>query len=314
MIDAAYCQLMAEYNAWMNGKVYAACASLPQEVLLEDRGAFFKSIYLTLNHIAYSDMAFLSRFTGDPTEVPPLGQDLFGGFAQLRAEREKLDRRLVNWASTLTPEWLALPLTYVSKVDGRDRTVPRWILVTHLFNHQTHHRGQVTTLLSQRSVDVGSTDIPFMPRFSSPTKQDASRHAQHMSTEVEVLRQFFDALNRNDMQAITQDFDPQIVRVEPEGFPTAGTYRGIAAVQEHVRNGRGSWAEGSCNPEKFLVNGDKVVVYLQARVRRKDAVEWSGGRFADGFVFREGKITEYLSFGERSDALKWAGIDSPAAN
>ncbi len=129
-----------------------------------------------------------------------------------------------------------------------------------------------------------------------------------METEIEVLKQFFAAVNRNDMQAITKDFDPAIVRIEPEGFPTAGTYRGIAEVQEHVRKGRGSWAEGTCEPENFLVNGDKVVVYLHARVRLKDSTEWIGGRFADGFVFRDGKIIEYLSFGERAEALTWAGI------
>ncbi len=131
-----------------------------------------------------------------------------------------------------------------------------------------------------------------------------------MSTQTDALIKFFAAVNRNDMQAITKDFDPQIVRVEPEGFPTAGTYRGIAAVQEHVRRGRGTWAEGTCEPERFLERGDKVVVYLHVRVRLKDSTDWVGGRFADGFVFRDGKITEYHSFGQRPDALKWAGVDS----
>jgi uncharacterized damage-inducible protein DinB len=135
--------------------------------LHQDCGAFFKSIYLTLNHMAYADMAFLSRFTQEPSEVPELGADLFGGFAQLRTEREQLDERLRIWAATLSPQWLARPLTYVSKVDGRERTVPQWVLVSHLFNHQTHHRGQVTTLLSQRGLDAGLTDIPFMPRFNA---------------------------------------------------------------------------------------------------------------------------------------------------
>ncbi|HEY2780173.1 MAG TPA: nuclear transport factor 2 family protein [Steroidobacteraceae bacterium] len=129
-----------------------------------------------------------------------------------------------------------------------------------------------------------------------------------MKTETEALKEFFAAINRNDMQAITKDFDPEIVRVEPEGFPTAGTYRGIAEVQEHVTKGRGTWAEGTCEPERFLVNGDKVVVYLHARVRLRNTADWVGGRFADGFVFRSGKIIEYLSFGERAEALKWAGI------
>lgn len=97
-----------------------------------------------------------------------------------------------------------------------------------------------------------------------------------MSNPVEALEHFFAAINRNDMQAITRDFDPDIVRVEPEGFPTAGTYRGITEVQAHVTRGRGSWAEGTCDPEKFLVNGDKVVVYLVARVRMNGSNEWVG--------------------------------------
>jgi ketosteroid isomerase-like protein len=130
-----------------------------------------------------------------------------------------------------------------------------------------------------------------------------------MNNEIEVLEQFFAAINRNDMEGITKYLDPQIVRIEPEGFPTAGNYRGIAEVQEHVMKGRGTWAEGTCQPEKFLTNGDKVVVYLLVWVRLKDSTDWVGGRFADGFVFRDGKITLYLSFGERLDALKWAGIE-----
>lgn len=129
-----------------------------------------------------------------------------------------------------------------------------------------------------------------------------------MKTETEALEQFFAAINRNDMQAITKDFDPEIVRVEPEGFPTAGTYRGIAEVQEHVTKGRGSWAEGTCETEKLFANGDKIVVYLHARVRLKSSDEWVGGRFADGFVFRNGRIIQYLSFGERAETLEWAGI------
>ena len=132
-----------------------------------------------------------------------------------------------------------------------------------------------------------------------------------MSTEIETLEQFFAAINRNDIAALADYFDPQIVRIEPEGYPTAGTYHGIAEVQEHVSQGRGTWAEGSCDPEEFLVNGDKIVVYLYAWVRLKDAPDWSGGRFADGFVFRNGKIIEYRTFWNREDALKWASIEEP---
>jgi len=165
MIDTAYCQLMADYNQWMNDKLYRACALLPAQELHADKGAFFTSIYLTLNHIAYSDLAFLSRFTGEPAQVPPIGQDLFGGFQALSMQRQLLDARLCAWSQSLTAEWLAQTLTYVSKVDGKQRTAPHWVLVTHVFNHQTHHRGQLTTILTQQGIDVGSTDLPFMPRF-----------------------------------------------------------------------------------------------------------------------------------------------------
>jgi len=129
-----------------------------------------------------------------------------------------------------------------------------------------------------------------------------------MSLNTDVLQRFFDAINRNDIQAASREFALDVVRVEPEGFPTAGTYRGAADVEQHLRTGRGTWAEGSCDPEGFFENGDKVVVYLHAWVRLHGAAEWVGGRFADGFVLREGKIVDYRSFAKRADAMQWAGI------
>jgi ketosteroid isomerase-like protein len=130
-----------------------------------------------------------------------------------------------------------------------------------------------------------------------------------MSADTHVLEQFFDAVNRNDVQAIGKDFDPEIVRVEPAGFPTSGTYRGKAEVQAQIASGRGTWAEGTCEPERYIVNGDRVVVYLHVRVRLKDASEWIDARFADGFVLRDGRIVQHLSFAERRDALEWAGLE-----
>ena len=167
MITASHSQLMAQYNEWMNSRLYALCASLPEAELRKDRGAFFKSIYATLNHIAWGDLAFLSRLTGDPAVIPDPATDLFGSFSRLREERAALDERILAWSGALTPAWLEEPLTYTSKMDGKTRTVAKWVLVTHMFNHQTHHRGQVTTLLSQMGLDMGPTDIPFMSRFEA---------------------------------------------------------------------------------------------------------------------------------------------------
>jgi len=135
-----------------------------------------------------------------------------------------------------------------------------------------------------------------------------------MSTTTEALTEFYAAVNRNDIAAITKDFDPEIVHIEPEGFATAGTHRGTKEVQDTVRKGRSTWAEGSCDIEQFFGNQDKTVVFLHARVRLHNATEWTGGRFADGFVFRDGKITEYRTFWKREEALKWAGIDAASTS
>lgn len=167
MITAEHCHLMADYNRWMNRKLYEVCAGMDDAARKQDRGAFFGSIHSTLNHILYGDLAFMSRFTGEPEEVPPLGVDLYVEFDEMRRVRAALDDRIVEWAAGLTAEWLAGTLTYESKVDGVTRTVPHWAIVTHMFNHETHHRGQATTLLSQAGLDVGTTDIPFMPRFNA---------------------------------------------------------------------------------------------------------------------------------------------------
>ncbi|NOU21979.1 MAG: damage-inducible protein DinB [Methyloglobulus sp.] len=167
MIDQNQFELLADYNRWMNEKIYSTCSHLSDSELMADRGAFFKSIYHTLNHIMYGDLAFMSRFTGVPEIVPDLGVELFDTFSQLKTARFKLDTRIANWVKTLEEKWLLEVLTYTSKVDGKSRSVPRWVLVIHMFNHQTHHRGQITTLLSQLGLDIGSTDIPFMARFQA---------------------------------------------------------------------------------------------------------------------------------------------------
>ena len=165
MIDASYCTAMAEYNQWMNERLYAVCDTLEDKERKKDRAAFFGSIHRTLNHILYGDLAFMSRFTGNPNVVPELGVDLHQEFKELWAARSTLDVRILDWTQSLSIDWLSEELTYDSKVDGITRTVPRWVLVTHMFNHETHHRGQVTTLLSQLGIDMGTTDIPFMPKY-----------------------------------------------------------------------------------------------------------------------------------------------------
>lgn len=163
MIDAEYCQTMAAYNRWMNNKVYEAAARLPDEDRKADRGAFFRSIHSTLNHILWGDRVWLPRFNGRRYPVGGIGVDLYDDFEALRAARAEMDDEISAWAAQLDVAQLAGPLTWYSVVAQSEMTRPRWLCVTQMFNHQAHHRGQVTTLLKQAGLDPGSTDLPWAP-------------------------------------------------------------------------------------------------------------------------------------------------------
>ena len=134
-----------------------------------------------------------------------------------------------------------------------------------------------------------------------------SNSANAMAAEIEAAAKIYQAINRNDIPAAMAFFDPDAVRVEPPGFPSAGTYRGHAAILAHIAAGRGTWAEGTCEPEQFIAAGDKVVVFLYVHVRLHGHTDWIDGRFADVCTFRHGKVIEFRTFGEREDALNWAG-------
>ena len=163
-----YARAMAEYNQWMNQKILAACSTLSDAERKQDCGAFFKSIHGTLNHILLADRVWLARFAGSNFAFRSLDQELYAEFADLRSEREKSDREIIAWAGALTGPDLSLDLTYTSVVNPKKRSIPIWIAVAHLFNHQTHHRGQITTLLSQRGIEPGVTDFLWLPQFQTP--------------------------------------------------------------------------------------------------------------------------------------------------
>jgi uncharacterized damage-inducible protein DinB len=167
MISTAYARTMAAYNRWMNERLYETCAGLPDSERKLDRGAFFKSVHGTLNHLLYGDRAWMSRFLGRDLGWKGPADELYAGFEDLREARAELDRQIEEWAGRLQERWLTADFTYTSRIDGRTRTFPAWLLVTHMFNHQTHHRGQLTTLLSQLGLDPGVTDLPWLPGVTS---------------------------------------------------------------------------------------------------------------------------------------------------
>lgn len=131
-----------------------------------------------------------------------------------------------------------------------------------------------------------------------------------MQVEIEAIRSAYAALNRGDIEGFVKDFDPQILRVEFEGTPAGGTYRGIEAVRVHVTQGRSTWAEGACEPERFITVADKIVVSCHVRVRLKDQTDWLEGRTGDVFTFGDGKVIEFRTFADEQEALQWAGVIS----
>ena len=163
MITPEYCQLLARYGRWMNERTYAALATMSDEARKHDRGAFFGSIHRTLNHLVWADSIWLARFTGANYSERAYGTDLFDDFAALAGARATADTAMLGWAGQLDPSWLASTLEYRSAGDGRMRRLPAWIAAAHVFNHATHHRGQLTTLMKQAGTDPGVTDLPFLP-------------------------------------------------------------------------------------------------------------------------------------------------------
>ena len=154
---------LAAYNQWMNNKLYIACDTLTDKQRKQDMGGFFNSIHGALNHLLLGDRVWLGRFTGESFPVTGLNQELFADFEELKQARHETDQEIIQWSTSLTEADLLMPLTYQSIVDPGSRSYEMWLAVTHFFNHQTHHRGQITTLLSQLGVDYGVTDLIWLP-------------------------------------------------------------------------------------------------------------------------------------------------------
>ncbi|WP_397409364.1 DinB family protein [Polaromonas sp.] len=168
-------RFLARYNGWMNQRLQAACDALSDEERKRERGAFFGSLHRTLNHIVVGDQVWLRRFaqcgsdhgvtfpslTAAVLDLPPgsqLGTVLFDDWPALCAKREQLDAAIVSWVADMPEGYPQFTMTYAN-TKGVQRAHPAWQAMTHFFNHQTHHRGQATTLLMQAGVDVGVTDL-----------------------------------------------------------------------------------------------------------------------------------------------------------
>ena len=168
MITPAYAQTMARYNRWQNQSLFARAAKLTDAQRRENRGAFFGSVQGTLCHLMFADGAWMWRFTGDETLKPLVKSTaetatFISDWADLAAQRIAFDARMIDWAGHLIDKDLAGDLTYFSVTANRQSTKPMGMLVAHMFNHQTHHRGQVHALLTGFGLSPEDTDLPMMP-------------------------------------------------------------------------------------------------------------------------------------------------------
>ncbi len=164
MIDKTYATTMARYNAWQNRSLYGCAAGLTDEARKAARGAFFGSIHATLNHILWADQMWMARFEGAPSPSVGVGDSvrMFEDFEALAQARVAMDAAIEDWAQRLDPDWLRGDLTWWSGIRKRDFSKPRHLLVTHFFNHQTHHRGQAHAMLTAAGGRPDDTDLMLM--------------------------------------------------------------------------------------------------------------------------------------------------------
>ena len=139
---------LAGYNAWANARLYDAAAKLSEDQLWRDVGLFFGSLGGTFNHILVADRVWMKRFTGEGSHPDKLSAILHRDLATLRVEREAEDRRIMDFVAGLTPEKLQQDFTYRMMTRPETVTSKLWPDLLHVFNHQTHHRGQAHTGLS----------------------------------------------------------------------------------------------------------------------------------------------------------------------
>jgi uncharacterized damage-inducible protein DinB len=164
MIDIDYLKTMARYNHWQNESLYGAADLLGEGARNQDRGAFFGSIRGTLCHILWADQIWMHRFSGSPkpSKSNPDSHLMIEDWDTLKQARWDADQLIQDWANGLSPDWLKGDLAWFSGAVNRDLTESRALLVTHMFNHQTHHRGQVHAMLTAAGARPQDTDLMLL--------------------------------------------------------------------------------------------------------------------------------------------------------
>jgi uncharacterized damage-inducible protein DinB len=156
-------QMFARYGRAANERLYAQCALLDDAEYRKQRQGSFGSIHALLNHMLLADQVWTLRFEGNGQHTPPLDTILFEEFDSLREARAEQDERIESFFAQTTPEFLGGLLSYVNS-RGMATTLPTMLAVGQIFNHQTHHRGQVHVMLSQTAVKPPVLDLVLLVR------------------------------------------------------------------------------------------------------------------------------------------------------
>ena len=156
--------MMAGYNAWCNDRIYDVAAQLSDADYRADRGAFFKSVHGTLNHLLVTDRIWLKRFSGQGEAPNRLDAILFENLSELLAAREREDERIVGYIDGLSDADLAGRIRYKTITNPAEIEQPLAPALVHFFNHQTHHRGQVHCLLTGFGLEAPSLDLILFQR------------------------------------------------------------------------------------------------------------------------------------------------------
>lgn len=163
-------QMFAAYNQWANGVLYDAAMRLADEDYRLDRGAAFKSLHGTLNHILVADRIWMKRFTGEGDAPSKLDTILYDDRTLLRVAREAEDARIISWIGDLRPEAFAGRFTYTTVTDLRTISQRLSPALAHFFNHQTHHRGQASTILTGFGEEAPVMDLIYFQRSEAGRK------------------------------------------------------------------------------------------------------------------------------------------------
>lgn len=165
MITPGFAVTMARYNSWQNAQLVPSLQALSEDALRQDRGAFFGSLFGTINHLMWGDQMWLFRFgaTPEPKVAAAQHKELTGSLDEWVIERGKTDAAISQWVSSLTQDILDSEIKWHSVLSDKRMSTPMDMAVMHFFNHQTHHRGQVHAMLTAAGQSAPVSDIPYMP-------------------------------------------------------------------------------------------------------------------------------------------------------